>query len=751
MAEQQNVLIKILADVAGANASFGKLQKTLADLSGGTITLAKNMNAFEQGVRGSIGAQRAAEKVSKAHAQIMRQRLNLSRAEAAGIKAIAEMHRAEAAAINAKIALRKAELAGDQVILREMQQELQLRRLSIQEIELENRQRRALNATKKTGAQATGEATAQIQANVGATGSASFALLSLGQAFQDSAQFGMGFAQGLRAVNNNVQQVFTALALGSTQAGGFKNLLATMRGQLIGPGGLILLFSALSAGLEIFVTRAQKAKVSASDLSESISNLITSTSDIQQLELNYDVVNQAVIDQEKIVERLAKDVEGSILRGEGALRVSGGLSHAAAENMRAAGLTELQIQKLRRGGLEAGKQELAVQRAILEDLSSRRQKIETDMRVASAMRKNEAIEAHRQETEALGEIDDAVDAGNKLKLDGVRIDEESTGGIAALIEKNKELSATLAVLSGTQGQRIFDLRNEQNELIKQIELLEKIDALNRLPLMRLEMREQELIPLQTAISERMEEIQRSTTLVGRMQGAEGFLVSDLRTLAPEVELEMQLLGEVIDEQNRNINTSFKGWWNNNKDAVGKSAQLMQQSIGQIGSTFMQLAQTGDKQNKRLFETGKKFAIAQALISTYVGFTKALEQKGPLGFITGASVLAAGMAKVQAIRSTTMSGGGGGGGSSAARGISSAPSFFTSFGNISDFPASNVASLSAGGASGANISLVVQGRNLVGVLENEMQASSRRIGYSTGVFSGAFASSSSTRDVFSGTK
>lgn len=734
MAEQQNVLIKILADVAGANASFGKLQKTLANLSGGTITLAKNMNAFEQGVRGSIGAQRAAEKVSKAHAQIMRQRLNLSRAEAAGIKAIAEMHRAEAAAINAKIALRKAELAGDQVVLREMQQELQLRRLSIQEIELENRQRRALNATKKTGAQATGEATAQIQANVGATGSASFALLSLGQAFQDSAQFGMGFAQGLRAVNNNVQQVFTALALGSTQAGGFKNLLATMRGQLIGPGGLILLFSALSAGLEIFVTRAQKAKVSASDLSESISNLITSTSDIQQLELNYDVVNQAVIDQEKIVERLAKDVEGSVARGEGALRVSGGLSHAAAENMRAAGLTEVQIQNLRRGGLEAGKQELAVQRAILEDLSDRRLKIETDMRVASAMRKNEAIEAHRQETEALGEIDDAVDAGNKLKLDGVRIDKESTGGIAALIEKNKELSATLAVLSGTQGQRIFDLRNEQNELIKQIELLEKIDALNRLPLMRLEMREQELIPLQTAISERMEEIQRSTTLVGRMQGAEGFLVSDLRTLAPEVELEMQLLGEVIDEQNRNINTSFKGWWNNNKDAVGLSAQLMQQSIGQIGSTFMQLAQTGDKQNKRLFETGKKFAIAQALISTYVGFTKAIEQGGPLGIITGASVLAAGMAKVQAIRSTTMSGGGGGGGSSSGgiRGLGSLQEFNVgnlysgtpNIGSAAGFPSLSIGSMAP---QGMQLQLVARGPDLVSAVDAQRSANTRLIG------------------------
>jgi len=370
--------------------------------------------------------------------------------------------------------------------------------------------------------------------------------------------------------------------------------------------------------------------------------------------------------------------------------------------------------------LEAGKQELELQRAILEDLSDRRQKIETDMRVASAMRKNEAIEAHRQETEALGEIDDAVNAGNKLKLDGANIDRQSVGGIAELVEKNKELSATLAVLSGTQGQRIFDLRNEQSELERQIELLEKIDALNRLPLMRLEMREQELIPLQTAISDRMAEIQRSTTLVGRMQGAQGIgegMIGELRTLPDAARVEMERLGEAIQDGNRNINTSFKGWWNNNKDAVEKSAQLMQQAIGSIGSTFMQLAQTGDKSNKRLFETGKKLAIAQALISTYVGFTKALEQKGPLGFITGASVLAAGMAKVAAIRATKMSGGSGGGAGSAARPNFTMPNPLTSpasFHSQGMFPAAtNMASFSG--------RFVASGRDLVAVVSAETDA------------------------------
>jgi len=310
VAEQQNILIKILADVAGANASFGKLQKTLANLSGGTITLSKNFNAFEKGVSGSIGAQKAAEQVSKQYLQTMRQRLNISRAEVAGIKAVTEMHKAEAAAINAKLALQKAELAGDSVLLREMQQELQLRRLAVQEIELENRERRALNATKRQSTNATNEVTGAVQQNTGAMGSASFAILSLGQAFQDSAQFGMGFAQGLRAVNNNIQQTFTAIALGSVQMGGFNNLVRAMGKSLLGPGGLILGFSALSAGLEFFTTRAQKASAEAKNLTNATQELLKISSSPEGIEVNLDKLTDLASAQKNYVDMLGQQIEG---------------------------------------------------------------------------------------------------------------------------------------------------------------------------------------------------------------------------------------------------------------------------------------------------------------------------------------------------------------------------------------------------------------------------------------------------------
>jgi hypothetical protein len=55
------------------------------------------------------------------------------------------------------------------------------------------------------------------------------------------------------------------------------------------------------------------------------------------------------------------------------------------------------------------------------------------------------------------------------------------------------------------------------------------------------------------------------------------------------------------------------------------------------------------QNKKFFELQKAVKIAEAIQNTYLGATKAFAQGGILGFVTGALVIAAGMAQVAAIR------------------------------------------------------------------------------------------------------
>jgi hypothetical protein len=73
---------------------------------------------------------------------------------------------------------------------------------------------------------------------------------------------------------------------------------------------------------------------------------------------------------------------------------------------------------------------------------------------------------------------------------------------------------------------------------------------------------------------------------------------------------------------------------------------------ELGNIFGQLGQY----NKRAFQAAKAFNIANAIMNTYLGATKALAMfPPPFNFIAAAGVVAAGLAQVAAIRSQTYSG------------------------------------------------------------------------------------------------
>ena len=61
------------------------------------------------------------------------------------------------------------------------------------------------------------------------------------------------------------------------------------------------------------------------------------------------------------------------------------------------------------------------------------------------------------------------------------------------------------------------------------------------------------------------------------------------------------------------------------------------------------------QNKKFFQIQKAIKIAEAIQNTAQGVTKAFAMGGPLGFITGAAIFAAGMAQVNAIKAQTYPG------------------------------------------------------------------------------------------------
>jgi hypothetical protein len=106
-----------------------------------------------------------------------------------------------------------------------------------------------------------------------AAGSASFAILSLGQGIGDAAQFSQGLSQGIRAVNNNIQQFATAAVFAAQAAGGAGKAFRQMWASLAGPAGLILAVSGITAAIEVFSTVLERSEKKAKDAGDAYASL----------------------------------------------------------------------------------------------------------------------------------------------------------------------------------------------------------------------------------------------------------------------------------------------------------------------------------------------------------------------------------------------------------------------------------------------------------------------------------------------
>lgn len=679
---EQSVVIKIQADVSKATNDIKALQQVIAKLS----------TSGTQAASGTEKVSNAAKKTATA-AQLLDREIKRVIAGEANLDKIAGL---------ATNALQEQALASE--------------RLAGVSAAVED-------AVGKQGAAALG-ANKQIGGLADASGAASFALLSLGQAFQDSAQFGMGFAQGFRAINNNIQQTFTALALGSVQAGGFTNLLKLMGGSLWGAGGLILGFSVLSAGVEFFATRAQKAENESKKLEGALDGLFT-TLKVGSTQATTEGIGLLVSILEESITTGAEWIQS--LKDGGTF--TGELARTSRDTAKAID--------------QANEPLLAYINSLKENNKEEIEAAKYRSRAIQELGVNRLIKVLKEGREEFDRVNTILEEANMLYEAGFASREEFQAGLEAARQK----MANFGLETELTAEKFAELIQEDglNKYIHELRLdaledkisdavrggLIKIGPLNFVEALGLEPKG----ATATEIEKRMKQILQSSTLAGQLSGVEGIQPGELRQLAPDVEFEMQMIADLMDEQNRQGTESWMVHWSRRTEATIQSAQIMQQAIGSIGSTFMQLAQTGDKSNKRLFETGKKLAIAQALISTYVGFTKALEQGGPLGIITGASVLAAGLAKVAAIKATTMNGSGGGGGKSTAgmiRGGAGLTEFnvgnlyggTAGIGSAAGFPSLSVASMAP---SGMQIQLVARGPDLVSAVDAQRTANTRLIG------------------------
>ena len=112
-----------------------------------------------------------------------------------------------------------------------------------------------------------------VKSNNKAFSTANQTLFSLSDGLQDSAQFTQGFAQGMRAVGNNIGFTFELMGNLTTKTGGLKNAFKALGASLLGPGGFLIAINLLVTAATVLPQLLGKNKESAEDLEKALEGL----------------------------------------------------------------------------------------------------------------------------------------------------------------------------------------------------------------------------------------------------------------------------------------------------------------------------------------------------------------------------------------------------------------------------------------------------------------------------------------------
>lgn len=724
---EQNVVIKIQADVSKATNDVKALQQVIAKLStSGTQAAAGTEKVGDAAKKTATASQKLDKEIKKV---------------------IAGQGNLDKVADLATAALKEQELAA--------------KRLAQVSSAVEQ-------AVGKQGA-AVLSGSKQIGGLADASGSASFALLSLGQAFQDSAQFSMGFAQGLRAVNNNVQQVFTAIALGSVQAGGFANFLKLMGGSLWGPGGLILGFSALSAGLEIFYTKSQQAESGVRSLSERTRALI-SISPLPGFEagiVGLENVARAYEGLKREVDETLKQREQELILSKEQARQADNSSSALI----ALGMTYATYQE------QANKAKQESQ-DIADNL--RQEAVQVNALEASYLRilkeigGAEGVARQIQATsETRNQISAIIDSAKLLVESGIasvaqfNLSFEETNEILAELGSNVQLTKErFAELYGEGSiDEFIERQRERNAKESDLEkitrqLAEARDFVNSKDFEAIAIKSQELELVQSVTDEKQRHIQlleieqALNSMAAGDAGNLAFLIHQLETesaindeLEERIRLRMLEMGYTDDIIKRLLSVGDEGpaKMTETERAVERLNRAMvaaaADGMSALASGFVDMAISGSSFSDAILGPIADIAIRLGKIAIATGITLgkiklSFETMNPaLAIGAGVALVALGKAVKSSIKNATKSNSSAGSTSSSTggiRGLGSLQEFNVgnlysgtpTLGSAAGFPSLSIASMAP---QGMQLQLVARGPDLVSAVDAQRSANTRLIG------------------------
>lgn len=565
----------------------------------------------------------------------------------------------------------------------------------------------------------------------GAAGSASFAVLSLTQGIQDAGQFGIGAAQGIRAVNNNIQQFVTAATFAIGQAGGLGKGLKQMGAALVGPAGILLAFSAVSAGIEYYTNRLQQAKKETNDAAkawdDAAGNLLKFEDTLSGFAVNIPegAITPVRIQLEediKAIDRALETLKKEEQRGGVRDLFQANLESQAKQLDLTEDITGLQAQQAER------EREIADAKALTEGLDMDR--LEGQRRLLALLKEQEGFIEKRNEL---------LEIARQLGFD---IEDTTKRQLTALQKLTKEWDELVAAFSGSG-----EAERAQGMMAARIELLKgmrdaTVSYSQSIEEMRLLMNQEgvELATHTAALRENNRELRERILLRQQVLGLEKITAAQLRTLAPE---EIKLLED------------RKAAMDASRESERKAMEQRIEMFNRMGADMVaSLAAAGggmDEFNRMFASFLSKWgkSLVQMGLGA-VGFGKAIEAirqsvhvpgGGFVAIAAGAALVAIGRKLRASTRSAANMGRGGGSG-----GRTSAPTNFqTGVGfayqqqggaTTSLLPGRNFGSTPTGinfpgllsggyGSSPAmRVQLVAAGRDLVGVVDSELYATGR---------------------------
>ena len=581
-------------------------------------------------------------------------------------------------------------------------------------------------------------------------GTAGFALTNLGQIFADSGQFSLGMAQGIRAVNNNIQQFMFSMTLLVGSMGSVTKAMQAMVSLMRSPVGFLVVFQLATAAMEFFSNKAQQAESALKKTKDAFKEATDAAIKFTDQVKPFGVEDA---DVPRVLEFYEK-------RLDAARQLTGFLEDANLEEIRQNQHLELNRSLMARAvalSMQLGSSELLTTKetdrqlkaheSIVESLKQRQTFIQNIQLLSRLLGEGGLTLVPPKETKKkLTDIEKIyadiaatavkVNAEDHVRIGNLRNTLRILKENLSAEERRAQLQAQLRGLSELGVAAEFDRETAAIERANEV-LEERIRI------------KQQLLGIQDIEVNQLRQLTTSTDQLARE-------LEELRTKEEEALEAHREAVQTIAAATTQIMDSIASFATTMFQTQARSAQLAREetfkqieadvALGNITESEAQRRKNAadDEFKSRIeaaenwFRAQKAIAIASAIISTYAGAAKAFEQTGVLGFVSGAAIIAAGMAHVATIIATkpgvstaARSGVGGGGGGFAGN---STGGLFGSgqlggdaLRNVGA-SASNIAGVRAP-AGGNNVTFRIAGRDLIGAIDNNNAAQARIIGTS----------------------